>query len=430
MFLNYLKLSAWHFLLSSVSAFFLCLMAFRGFYIRADQQDNYILLVLIILVLNAVLTVAFFRKKNALVIAVCAAVLVTAALAYFHSRGILEGMFQDSYGNPYKYYLIAIVLTVGVFFLSLKKKGTVALALVGIFISAGIEYLYSSNQLLFLAIFLVCCIMNYMLLNFRMHISDAQDQGASFRKAFIASLCVCLVVLAAGGAAYYGIVKTINPPRKIVKLITKEESYTLVDRTGTVKTEEKENKQLQSKNTKSVKNPNSGSNSNSTGSGANPLNKIVSLANAKGVSIQRDNQAFERLMAFLIVLAAVVAGTIIWKMISRKLWLSRISRYPREEQISLLYHFYLKKFHLMKLSKKAEETPYEYVLREHEGLGAFCTELAGMDMLTDIFVKSNYGHIPVTENEYSAFVDFYKKFFGLCRKYLGPWKTAIKFIRL
>lgn len=447
MFLRYLKNSVWNFLLCCIMSWSLAQMCFLGFYIPQSQQYNILLLIAIVVVLNAILWLISFGKKTMLggLLGFIAAILI--AFLYLRISGNLMLAFSDTEDqpNPYLYYMICFVVIVGIWLLASTRRGTLVCMILGVFISALVHFLYHNNQMLWLALFLIGCMVNLALKNYQRNVLKYQNQRISFLSTTLVSLVCVLVVLAVGCGVFYGIVKPLEPPVQKVQLFEKDMAQNVVDRVGLAREVKILDPSLITDQTEETLPDSSSQQSDANKEGdADNAGQEEDEDAAADNSVTRFNQtALEDVLnvisyphleqktkhVLLICLIVLVAAAITLKVLSHRFWLMAVQKKPKREQIAAMYHLFLRKFKQIKEGKNREETPYEYADREEINLSSFITSETDFLEVTDIFVRSEYGTDEISEEDYGKVVDFYQHLFRLLRQYLG-FRWILKFFVL
>lgn len=447
MYLRYIKNSVWRFLLCCVMSWSLAQMCFLGFYIRPEQQYNVPLLIAIVVILNAALWLVSFGKKTMLggLIGFIAAILI--AFLYLRISGNLTLAFSDKEDdpNPYLYYMICFAVVVGIWLLAATRRGTFVCMILGIFIAALIQFLYHNNQTLWLALFLVCCMVNLALKNYQNNVLKYRNQKISFLSVTLVSLVCVLVVLAVGCGAFYGIVKPLDPPVQKVQLFEREMAQNVVDKVGLAKevkildpslttdqTDETlpDSSSRQSDTNKEGDADNAGQQEDKDAAADESMTRFnrTAIEDALNVISYPHLEIKTRRILLICVIVLAVAA-IVLKVLSHRIWLMAVQKKPKKEQIAAMYHLFLRKFKQIKEGKNREETPYEYAEREEINLSSFITQQTDFMEVTDIFVRSEYGADEVSEEDYGKVIDFYRHLFRLLRQYMG-FRWILKFFVL
>ncbi len=444
MFPRYLKNSVWSFLLCCVMSWSLAQMCFLGFYVEAEQQYNAPLLFAIVIVLNVILWLVSFGKKTMAggVIGFLAAIVIV--LAYLRVSGNMLTAFTDTAdeANPYIYYMICFVVIVGVWLLAATWRGTLILMAAGALVSALIQYLYHNNQVLWLLLFLAACMVELALKNYQKQVLHHGNQKISFgRTALVALVCVVVAVVI-GCGAFYGIVSPLNPPARKIELFTHDMSRTILDRVGLASEVKVLDPSLTSDETTEVAGTGGAGSqtpdSSEGGTSGDDIEEDAEEDNARNsydpveeaeVDAIRYDRLHQTLWNTILIIAILIAAAIVLKVLSHRLWLKRIQQKPQKEQISAMYHLFLRKFRQIKEGKNIEETPYEYAARAEVNLASFVTPQADFHEITDIFVHSGYGTDGVSAEDYGKYVDYYRNIFRCLRQYLGL-RWIIKFFLL
>lgn len=445
-FPRYLKSSVYSFLLCCVMSWSLAQMCFLGFYVNEEQQYNLPLLLAVVIILNVILWLVSFGKRTMAggVIGFVAAIVIV--LVYLSVSGNMLTAFTDTADspNPYLYYMICFVVIVGVWLLASTRRGTLVLMPLGALVAALIQYLYHNNHFLWLALFLIACMVNLALKNYQNQVLHYGNRNSSFgRTALVALVCV-LAAFLIGTGAFYGIVSPLNPPAKKLELFTHDMTQTPLDRMGLaseVKVMDPDHKSDVIEEVPGV----SGSESSQTaadddgGIVGDEIDEDSEMDNASNLFSQDaendelDAISYNRLKKVIwttiLVIVILAAAAIVLKVVSHRMWLQRIQKKSRKEQISAMYHLFLRKFGQIREGKNREETPYEYARRAEVNLASFVTSHADFYEITDIFVRSEYSADGITGEEYEKFTEYYRNIFRCLRQYLGL-RWILKFFLL
>ncbi|MCC8028555.1 MAG: hypothetical protein LIO75_01925 [Lachnospiraceae bacterium] len=422
-------------------------MCFLGFYVNEEQQYNMPLLLAIVIILNVILWLVSFGKRTMAggVIGFVAAIVI--AFVYLSVSGNMLTAFTDTEDspNPYLYYMICFAVIVGVWLLASTRRGTLVLMPLGALVAALIQYLYHNNHFLWLALFLIACMVNLALKNYQNQVLRFGNRNSSFgRTALVALVCV-LAAFLIGTGAFYGIVSPLNPPAKKLELFTRDMTRTPLDRMGLaseVKVLDPDQKSDVTEEVPGVSGTESSEASGNDDDGGivgdeidedSEMDNAANLFSEDSEDDQLDAISYNRLRSVLwttiLLIAILAAAAIILKVLSHRMWLKRIQDKSQKEQISAMYHLFLRKFAQIKEGKYREETPYEYAERTELNLASFVTQEADFNEITDIFVRSEYGTDGITGEEYEAFKEYYRNMFRCLRQYLGL-RWIVKFFVL
>lgn len=451
MYLRYVKHSVWHFIFSCVIAFALSRMAFLGFYVPEEQMSRTAQQILLIAVLTVILLLLSYSRKTAMIGILVFVAAGAVAYGYLAVTGAVAIAFSDNKEsvNPYLYYMLLVAFAIGVWLLTMTKRGTVAVFVAGIFLSGLIQFLYHDNEPLYLILFLAAAVINYMLLNYQQSILKSKTKKISFVSLVGAGLVSAIIVLVLGCGIFYGVEQTIDLPRKELKLVNVEKSPTLLDRVGVSTTLKIPESQLagwiksQQEAEVNQTEGESGS-SQSSQQDTNPGQDETGGEIEDAVTEYEQDAMDEELnvisyplpevkpFQIWILLGILVAVSIVLKILSHRIWLMQVLKKTPNQQISNMYHLYLRKFKQIKMKKNQEETPLEYEERMRDKLKAFHSKDGTVDMecLTKIFVETSYGGRAAGQKDCEQYVSFYKNLFPRLRSYLGPIRFIWYFYRL
>lgn len=426
-------------------SFCLCQMAIRGFYIPDSQADNAVQTFLLLLVLNAALILFSYNKRSILIGFFAFIAAAAVYVCWLVSIGEIALAFLDTVRNPYMYYMVCVGIGILAYLLSATRRGTFVLLLFGILLCSTIHYLYHDKQYIYLIGFLISCMASWILKNYHDSVLDSRTKKVSFQGTFLVALVCCALAVGAGCGIYYAVVKPIGPPVQKLALFDKKVSTKVIDVTGLAKTDgiiqqQKQTGQSDVKQKAATDGKNTGGSSNTAKKDGTTNGNVKNADTVVDKSIQNKAPVKAKPISYIlpkpnwiltaILIAAVVALILFLKNYSHKLWLKRIRKETREEQISRMYHLFLKKFRQLKLKKNKEETPLEYASRQEEHLAAFAMGETDMYWVTDVFVQTSYGQQEVDEQDYQRYVSFYHNLFKRIRNYLGPVRFLIFFFRI
>lgn len=441
----YIKNCIWEWILCSVIACSLSMIIFNGFYIAADRQSNYAVIITMTAVLIAICFAGAYSKKSAWIALASGIAAAVAGLILLRQSEPLRNVFRDQESNPYLYFLILILTALAVFFLSRTRTGTGILFVAGAFLTAAIQFLYESGHLYAMLLFLCGCGTMYIYKNYQKNVLESETLKTAFGRTFAISTVLCMIVLALSAGVFYGIVKPLDPPKQDLKLITKYMALEVLEKVGIADThimndsEERTNNVNDNEKDSKQKGDRKEDKSEGDQEKQKDEKKKEQRNNPSRLDNSKKNKLFyaikyttEFLTPFLLIplFCLLIATAILIKLWVRRRWLKKTMEQPKKEQILRMYHLYLKKFRHLKIRKAPEETPFEFKERVAPHLRAFNEENVSFSTLTDIFVRAKYSEAVPDEKEYQCYLTFHKTFYKNCRKYLGNFKYMLKFFIL
>lgn len=440
---DYLKSCTWEWILGILVSWSLCQIFFHGFYIAETWQENYLCSILVMGILTAGCLIGAYDKRSIKIAVPSGIVALILVLVRVQQMSQSQNAFRDQEENAGIYFLILILTSLGVFFLSRTRIGNVILFVAGSFLASTIQFLYESSEAGWLILFLCSVGAMYLYKTYQKNVRENSTVMADFRRAFLTATVAGIVILLLSIGIFYGIVKPLNPPTHDLKLITKYMSLEVLEKTGVADThilndtdektdnvnedendsKKKGNKEDQTEGEKSKQ-----EDQEKKDKAENPT-KLDDMLNQFFYAIKyiAANITPMLLIPFLIF---VILAVILIKILRRKRWLKKVLEKERRDQIIEFYEFYIKKFQKMKVRKAPEETPYEFAERSAPYLREFHVENTSFTELTDAFVKARYSEENVKEEDYQRYLMFYRVFYKNCREHLGTFKYILKFFTL
>lgn len=440
----YVKNCIWEWLLCSVISCSLSMILFNGFYIAAERQSNYVLIIAVTAILTGLCFLGAYNRRSALLAAGTGLAAVIVGTIVLQQMQGAQSVFRDQESNPYLYFLILILTALITFFLSRIRTGTGILFIAGAFLAGAMQFLYESVQLYALLVFLCCSGAMYIYKNYQKNVLESETVKTAFGRTFAISTVLCILILALSAGIFYGIIKPLDPPKQDLKLITKYMSLEVLEKVGIADThiindsedttsnqndneEDSRKKGDKQDNSKGDKTQRKDENKKEQKSNPSKLDNSMKDKLFYAVKYTVDKISPLWLIPLLFLILALAVLTKLWL---RKQWLKKVMEKPRAEQIIQMYHFYLKKFRHLKIRKTPEETPFEFQERAEPYIRFFGEADISFSRLTDIFVKVQYSEEAVEEKEYQSYLNFHKIFYKNCRQYLGNFKYVIKFFVL
>ena len=414
-------------------------MTFRGFYINEVQLGKPVLLIAVIAALTLIMWLTSYNLRTR-IIGIAALVLIAAGgVIYVLITGNMELATTDDYNNPFQFYLIIFIVSVAVWLLSLTRRGTVFLFIAGVLEAAVIQFLYHNNTWLWLAAFLICCAVMFILRGYYSSILSSSTHKTSFFITFIVAIVCISILIGAAAGIYAGVVKTINPSAQTLILYDREKLMELADRTGLTQVVAildpmiKGEKTVGSSSEGTARDPDGDGTQDQSEppeEGGGQKDDFDLLARDPDINPISYDLKEKHIWPYFAAIAALVVILIAAKLIHRKLSFERLKKLPRREQMQQIYNFALKKFRQLKQGKLSYETPYEFAERQHDQLAVFTADGAALNSVTDAFVRSNYGDEDIPDADYSRCLNWRRKLYRNLFKYLGVFRYALRFFTL
>lgn len=231
-FAGHLKNSIWEWFLCTFLSASLAMTIFHGFYIAAERQNNYILILCSTALLTAGCFCGAYSKKSALIALGAGAVTAIICVIFMQQRGAEGSAFRDEESNPYLFFLILTLTALAVFFLTRTRTGTGILFAGGAFLAGTIQFLYETLQLPVMLLILCSSGALYIYKNYQENVLESETVKTAFSRIFLISAITCIVITGLSAGVFYGIIKPLEPPKQDLKLITKYMSLEILDQVG------------------------------------------------------------------------------------------------------------------------------------------------------------------------------------------------------
>lgn len=441
-FIKYLKYSVWDYLLCVVMCCSVNITVFSGFYISSEMQYNYVLLIGMAGILCGLLFAGAYDRRSILIAAGAFVVLAAVFLIVARQESGGENIFHDKEGNPYMYFIVAVISTVIVFLLSRTRTGTAILFAAGSFTLAMIQFLYQSDHLIALLLFVLACGALFIYKNYYKSVMESETVKTAFGRMFVLSVVLCLLLTLLSTGVFYGIARVFDPQARELKLITKYMALETLQRVGiadlsvlpdydktTENTSEEEQKAKEEKEKKEKEAKGNNKEKEVKNKDQKKPNRLDSNKSPYfyAVNYLRDSHLWLLLPILFILL---LAGAVFAKLWMRKRWLRKLEPESNRIKVVEMYKYYMKRLRRMKIKKAPEDTPYQFVEKAESSLQHFTAEGADFQKLTDLFVRASYGKEEITDKDFKGYLNFHQAFYKNCREYLGKFKYILKFFYL
>lgn len=436
---NAVRYEIWDYILCTALTFAAGQMICYGFFVKPSVISSVFPVLAAAAIITAVLFAVKYNRKS--LVTGIIAIVVIAGIIFAVSAAKGGVLLIDKESNPFLFIVITFLISTGVVLLSRTRTGICIIFAAVSVIFAGIWFLYEKGNAVYLIIALIA---SGMLLAYRTYeVNASKYHTVKFRtgQMISASLAVMLIITAIGCGIFYGIVKPLDPGTKELKLITNRMAFEVIEKTGIANTTTSydpdmtgsrdnnrdkpaaDNKDKDKKDDKE-KDHNEKKESN---------NAFADLLKATGAKLwYLISYVFRNIPVWLypIIVAAVIALVVYIKKLLRKRRFGRMCEKGRGEAVIAMYNFYLRSFGRMGIARNSRETPFEFAKTKMTVLSVFRYEDTDFSTLTDIYVKAGYGNMPVSDDEYNCYLNFYQDFYKCCLNHLGKIKYIFKFFIL
>lgn len=424
---TYFKNGIWDILLCTCMGTAIATSVFGGFLIGEEQADAYVRTFVLVLVLEVLLFAAGYSKKTILrgLLLFLAGIVVFFVYAFARSG---TSVFADDASNPFLYYILLFLSALGIFLISRKGAGAFILYAAGSILIGFIEYLYSTNRIACLLVYLIAGLAMILYRNYTDNVRQTKTRRFARGGIIVVSLCVCLLSAAIGAGAYYGIAARLDPPAVVIKIFTKHMSLEEIEQAGITDYE-----------TEQVYVAYSGTPQEEEETPEDSNQENVQQAQTQTRYEEQDDESVRVIryplavplwVLLVILVAAAVFVLYFLRWFLRRRWYKKLREKDAGQQVLCLYHFFLRDFGRMDIGKSIQETPSEYVRRAQPQLKFFKSEETDFEELTQIYICAGYGSELPDAAQLSKFHSFYAGFYAQCRRYIGNVRYLFKLFRL
>jgi hypothetical protein len=440
---KYLKYSIWDYVLCILMTVGLTINVFQAFYLPAGLAANIIWLFVLVSSIFLILFLCGYSKRTIAISIVVFIILTIFTLIYIKKSEIFAIISTDPEANSHMYYAIVAIFAFPVFLLSRSRIGTALLFILGTYVLTVVVFLGYEHFLWGFLLFLWASATMWAYKTYQHNAFHTMTAKTSFASFFAIAGLLMALTLGLGFAIYIAQIEPLDLPTRELKLITRLQSLEILEKTGvsskrilidpdqstrltddTKRTSQQEEKEAEDLQT-DVESP-------------QPdqilpdiqIDRIDPEDNRRELYAVRYTQRFPGFY-YLIILIPLIIVAIIWsKFCLRRHWYRKNLQKSRKNQIIDFYHYYMKKFKWLGLEKRESDTPLEYVNRSGQRLKRFTQGGVDMEHLTDIYIKTNYGDMEVSDGEYESYISFHQGFYRNCRTYLGSFRYALRFFVL
>lgn len=360
-----------------------------------------------------------------------AALALSIFLLYQKSAAGSFSMWADLLGamdkNPNLFPAVTVLVALLVFWLSRTKAGICLLFLGGSFLAAFFDLLgYPVSSPGLILFFLGCLTLCFCRAREALGTYDFRWNSLA-RSAMAAGL---ILLLAAG--LFYGASGFLQPPAGKGELAAKLREEPIMERLGisstkTIVTEEpippeiqKQEKPEEEKKLEEEKQQDQRKETGRIGDG-------LHLAAALAVTFKAAEKFLWVTVPLVIILAA---SAVPMRMLLRKRWYQKVLTGSREQGVTLLYTYFLKRLGRLGLKRPQDMTLSEFAQDAREALTEFAVYDADFMRLTGIYQKVIYGGQQVSEKEFELFQDFYTEFLKNLKREMGSMKYLFAYFML
>ena len=343
---------------------------------------------------------------------------------------LLEGADADA--NVGLYYLVLIVTAVIVCPLARRPAGAAFLGVFGALSNAWfavLRYPFSEPALI---VFLLSAAMLFLLAQYNGTMRKVSSVQSSFRPMLAVITAVSVLTLAGGTGLYYAIVRPLNPPTQKIQVIERVLSLEVLDQIGISSEQVLVDENLTSDNTNEDEHAveegdREQQEEESSGSERPQADHYGSTDQTETLTpafelLKEHHYLRIALILFILLGISAVAARFLLR---HRLWLKKIQKLDREEQVDRIYHHLRERLPVLSVSPPGGDTPNRYAYRIRRQTRILDSSGATWRQLSSTFSKLCYGQKPVSDREYDRYIQYFDTFWKGARKMCGVrflWK--------
>lgn len=432
----YIRYSIPEFIFCLVAAAALEINMVYGFKLTEQMRTSYGVFIAVTAVVLLLLFIFNYSSWSRLVMlpVFAAAAVVLIMFCYRMGFSLIETETrEDNWGLC---ILIIVIITVVAFAASRTRLGSGIFAVAGSFAHAWLCVLLYTFSAWALVVFILAAGVMYLYSRYRHQMLNADARKHAFIPLVGTSVLAMVIVLVLTAGTFFGVVKPLNPPVLDITLITKVVSPEVLEIVGIstpqVLMSDEQSSEVNENRQKDSSEKNDEQQEDETVEGeqdSSPEDEAQTTEDETQLdnSIDTDSLSLTSAAGFpvlMIVLACVAAFLIVMGLrrylLRHRIWLKKLQKdHGREEQVRRMYHLFRAKLKVLGISG----APYDPPVRQAESVASKTVFMdeggAGWTELSAVFARLIYGGVSPTEEEYGAYLSYYKRFWKACRKYCG-----------
>ncbi len=439
------------YILHALPEFILCLICavsldinvLQSFRLTDQMYASYGLFLLVTGIVLAALFMINYGQRTRIIgipVLIIAAVLAVLVCHRMGFSVVETDVIENNWGVC---WLVVVIVALLTFIASRTQVGSTIFAIAGAIAHAWICVCLYDFSVWALVIYLVAAMILYLYSRYRHQVLNVHSSSHSFLPLIGSSLVAAIISLALAAAVWFGVLEPMHLPTADVTLVTKVVSIEVLEKVGI----SKKTVQLD-RNTyadvpdedyeKETNQQNEQEQDGRSQEGEDETIPEIDAPEMDDTNTQQDESILTRLAGMfsdvqrkimfiiLVIIVALLAAASIARFVLRhRIWLERLKKKERDEQIRLMYCLLQKKMALLKIRTFRYESPLRGAERIREQTMLMDEGGPTWLELSEIFSRLVYGGISPTEEEYNRYVRFYNKFWKVCRKMCGfkyVWK--------
>ncbi len=433
--LDYLRAIAIDFALCLVLAGCLSFVNAGAFFVDPALQYNYYLIAGVCAALLAVFFFAAFSKRTVVPgIALAFVALVVGALVAHRYADPSLVFYADDEGNPVVFFIVIFMSTLAVFAGTRKRAWShlfyVALALDAAYIQFMYEQFYVTPVLIAVA----ACVVMVVFRNYRYNIGTASSTQISFLGALGVGAAFAAVVCGLALLIFFCVIAPLDPVAHEFKPFTRYLNFETIEMTGIGQndlvqdpdiTNDDLNEEEDDTEDESDEEDEETQSDEATGPLAAVVNMLLAAVENMREAIQQlynlvinNPTAWPFLLAVLLALLYAPYG--LKKRARKKRFEAMCALEPRE-QVRAFFHFFMKRFALLKIRKGELMTLREYVYHSRGQYVQFANNEGNVSFgdIIELYACVIYSEYEPTDEDLEMIRTFYSSFYKNFIEYGG-----------
>lgn len=437
MFVNYMKDRIWKWIFCSVMAGALSLCMFQGFDLDAHPLSDQLPAAIAFSALLQLVLIAFGYRKPTILAGIATSIGVAILfLIFLKVRGIDIVDELDSPTVIYIYPIVLFLTSLVVHLLSSVRAGLPVLFVVGTWLISALKYLEYEKKPLCLILFMVCCIGQFIQLNYQKNAMESIQYEPAFLQSGATSVLSVLLACGLSALLFLAVIVPLHPAVRDLTLLTQHIAIEQLQAVGIVTDDLVENPEETTDETNPDEKEKNREDPDSDAAHNEKMDRENAGQNASsgaGGSSRTDGKAIRhyRVIPWFVLLPlfilAAVAGIIFLRFCLRKRRMDRILRMENGRKVESLYLELLRRFAILGFGRRPEDTPYRYAEKNRRSLEPFFRKKASLEELTDLYVRVRYGGHEATDGECRKFLPVYRDFYLTCRMMQGNLKYYLRY---
>lgn len=403
---------------------------FSGFVLDDFVAGSLIVTAVVSFVVLLICLLFSYNKKTVISGIVIALMAIIGISVYLAQNAILANEADNSLTVS---IVVILVTSFLVYLASSSKKGLVVLFLIGNIIIAAAYFLKFPVHISAVIDFDFSMLIAIWYSTYKNSLLLAQAGLVQSHQYVIQSVVIAFVTICLCSGLYFGVVQTINPPTRELKLIEKLQNMEILKQLGIFSQYDQFDPNLLSNtvSNENLKGNIEGEEENQQ-DGQDEDTEIDENEESQtnGLSDETVKKIKYNLRHFVIPWTAVVVVLLIGlnvylRYYFKKQWEKRIKALSYENQVINYYYFFIKRLSRTQFKRLKTDTLIEYSQKMDDELSRFDTDIHFSD-LTNIYMNVYYGLNHATQEEVQLFEDYYKVFLKGIRKEIGFIKYYLK----